>query len=47
MFENLTDKLEQTFKRLRGHGRITESNVAESLRPHPPLCLLHRSKKTC
>ncbi len=32
MFENLTDKLEQTFKRLRGHGRITESNVAESLR---------------
>ena len=32
MFENLTDKLEQTFRRLRGHGRITESNVAESLR---------------
>lgn len=32
MFENLTDKLEQTFKRLRGHGRITEANVAESLR---------------
>ncbi len=32
MFETLTDKLEQTFKRLRGHGRITESNVAESLR---------------
>ena len=32
MFENLTDRLEQTFKRLRGHGRITESNVAESLR---------------
>ena len=32
MFENLTDKLEQTFKRLRGQGRITESNVTESLR---------------
>jgi len=32
MFENLTDKLEQTFRRLRGHGRITEANVAESLR---------------
>ncbi len=32
MFESLTDKLEETFKRLRGHGRITESNVAESLR---------------
>ena len=32
MFETLTDKLEQTFKRLRGHGRITEANVAESLR---------------
>ena len=31
MFENLTDKLELTFKRLRGHGRITESNVADAL----------------
>ena len=32
MFEILTEKLEQTFKQLRGHGRITEANVAESLR---------------
>jgi len=32
MFESLTDKLELTFKKLRGHGRITEKNVEESLR---------------
>jgi len=32
MFESLTDKFELTFKKLRGHGRITEKNVDESLR---------------
>jgi signal recognition particle subunit SRP54 len=32
MFESLTDKLELTFKKLRGHGRITEKNIDESLR---------------
>ncbi len=32
MFENLTDKLELTFKRLRGQGKITEKNIEESLR---------------
>lgn len=32
MFENLQDKFELTFKKLRGHGRITEKNVEESLR---------------
>ncbi len=32
MFEDLTDKLEGVLKRLRGEHRITESNVAESLR---------------
>ncbi len=32
MFENLTLKLEAVFKKLRGHGKITEENVAESLR---------------
>ena len=32
MFENLTDKLERSFKVLKGEGRITEINVAESLK---------------
>jgi len=32
MFEDLTQKLETVFKRLRGQGKITESNVGESLR---------------
>ncbi len=32
MFENLTDKLERSFKILKGEGRITEINVAESLK---------------
>jgi len=32
MFENLSQKLEAVFKKLRGHGKITEENIAESLR---------------
>ncbi len=32
MFENLTDRLEQSFKLLKGEGRITEINVAETLK---------------
>ena len=32
MFEDLSKKLEVIFKRLRGEGRITEDNVAETLR---------------
>jgi len=32
MFESLSQKLESVFKKLRGEGRITEANVAESLR---------------
>ena len=32
MFENLTDKLERSFQILKGEGRITEINVAESLK---------------
>lgn len=32
MFENLTDKLERSFKILKGEGRITEINVAESVK---------------
>ena len=32
MFESLTDKLDLTFKKLRGQGRITEKNIDEALR---------------
>jgi len=32
MFESLTDKLELTFKKLRGQGKIRESHIEEALR---------------
>jgi len=32
MFESLTEKLELTFKKLRGQGKITEKNIDEALR---------------
>lgn len=32
MFENLTERLERSFKLLRGEGRITEINIAETLK---------------
>jgi signal recognition particle subunit SRP54 len=32
MFESLTDKLELTFKRLRGQGKITDKNIDDALR---------------
>ena len=32
MFENLTDRLERSFKLLKGEGKITEINVAETLK---------------
>ncbi len=32
MFENLTERLEGVFKRLRGHGTLTEENIAEAMR---------------
>lgn len=32
MFENLQDKFERAFKVLKGHGQITEVNVAETLK---------------
>ena len=32
MFENLSDRLERSFKLLKGEGRITELNVAETLK---------------
>jgi len=32
MFENLTDRLTHTLKRLRGQGRLSEDNIQETLR---------------
>ena len=32
MFESLSDKLDLTFKKLRGQGRLTEDNVKDALR---------------
>ncbi|HYH55890.1 MAG TPA: signal recognition particle receptor subunit alpha, partial [Anseongella sp.] len=32
MFENLQDKLDKAFKVLKGQGRITEINVAETMK---------------
>ncbi len=32
MFDNLTEKFDAVFKKLRGHGRLTEENIQEALR---------------
>jgi signal recognition particle subunit SRP54 len=32
MFENLNEKLELAFKSLKGEGKLTELNVAESIK---------------
>ena len=32
MFENLSDKLDAVFKKLKGHGKLTERNIEEGLR---------------
>ena len=32
MFSKLSDQLQQTFKNLRGHGRLSESNITDALR---------------
>jgi signal recognition particle subunit SRP54 len=32
MFEDLTQKLESVFKKIRGYGKISESNIADSMR---------------
>jgi signal recognition particle subunit SRP54 len=32
VFDNLSQRLQQTFKKLRGHGRLTEDNMREALR---------------
>ena len=35
MFESLSEKLERSFKILKGHGHITEINVAETPQGSP------------
>lgn len=32
MFENLSERLEGVFKKLRGHGTLTEENISEAMR---------------
>jgi len=32
MFDNLTDRLNATFKRIKGQGRLTEDNIKETMR---------------
>ena len=32
MFESLGEKLEGVFRRLRGHGKLTEKNIEDALR---------------
>ena len=32
MFENLSDRLERSFKILRGEGKISEINIAETVK---------------
>ena len=32
MFENLSEKLNLTFKRLKGHGKLREQNIDEALK---------------
>ena len=41
MFEQLSDKLEGIFKRLRGQAQLTEENVAETLREVPVFAIEH------
>ncbi|MCB1233220.1 MAG: signal recognition particle receptor subunit alpha, partial [Verrucomicrobiae bacterium] len=32
MFNQLSDNLEGVFKKLRGHGKLTEKNISDALR---------------
>ncbi len=32
MFDNLSDRLASTFKRLKGHGKLSDKNIADALR---------------
>ena len=32
MFQDLTDKFDDVFKKLKGHGKLTETNISETMR---------------
>src|SRR6056297_1426176 len=32
MFNSLSDNLQETFKKLRGHGKLTEKNISDAMR---------------
>ncbi|MDP1970678.1 MAG: signal recognition particle receptor subunit alpha, partial [Methylobacter sp.] len=32
MFDNLTDRLSSTLKKIKGQGRLTEDNIKDTLR---------------
>ena len=32
IFEGLADRLQETFKKLKGHGKLTEDDVNEAMR---------------
>ena len=32
MFESLTEKLNRTFKKLKGHGKLSEKNIQDALK---------------
>ena len=32
MFQNLSDNLEGVFKKLRGHGKLSEKNISDAMR---------------
>ena len=32
MFESLSDRLQSTFKKIKGQGKLTEKNISDSLR---------------
>jgi signal recognition particle subunit SRP54 len=40
MFDNLSERLERSFKILKGEGKITEINVAETLKMYVRHCLM-------
>ena len=32
MFENLSDKLDAAFRKLKGHGKLSEKNIEDGLK---------------
>ena len=50
MFDNLSERLERSFKILKGEGKITEINVAETLKETLGTCPCtdhHRQRDAC